>query len=357
MSLSASHKLVERLAGSKIFLDYERAFSEATGLPLNLAPTEHWGLAHHGKKHENPFCAMMGSCNRTCAACLEAQQKSSEEKRDEDGSGRPHTVTCFAGLCETSVPLRLGDDSIGFLQTGQVMLHPPTQKQFNRVAKQLIEWGFTGDMKKVEDAYFKTRVLAKTQYDSMLRLLAIFSEHLATVSNQLTLQSAQAEPPSITRSRQLIAENQGEELSLGAVAKAIHMSTFYFCKTFKKATGLTFTQYVARTRVEKAKNLLLNPNKRVSEAAFAVGFQSITHFNRTFKKIVGRSPTEYREALPASLVNQTSQCDRPESWRGNVLLGWEKAASRIVVRDGINLPRRKGRVTPDVKLLSLGAGA
>ena len=51
--------------------------------------------------------------------------------------------------------------------------------------------------------------------------------------------------------------------------------------------------------IEKAKNLLLNPNLRVSEIAFEVGFQSLTHFNRVFKKLLGQSPTEYRAQLLA----------------------------------------------------------
>jgi AraC-like DNA-binding protein len=86
-------------------------------------------------------------------------------------------------------------------------------------------------------------------------------------------------------------------LSLGQVAKAVNTSTFYFCKMFKKATGLNFTDYVSRLRIEKAKNLLLNRNLRVSEIAYEVGFQSLTHFNRVFKRIMGQSPTEYREQL------------------------------------------------------------
>ena len=56
-------------------------------------------------------------------------------------------------------------------------------------------------------------------------------------------------------------------------AQVVNMSAFYFCKSFKKATGMTFTEYLARVRVEKVKNLLLNPNLRVSEIAFEVGFQ------------------------------------------------------------------------------------
>jgi AraC-like DNA-binding protein len=47
--------------------------------------------------------------------------------------------------------------------------------------------------------------------------------------------------------------------------------------------------------------LLLNPNYRVSEIAFEIGFQSLTHFNRIFKTIAGQSPTEYRRQLSANL--------------------------------------------------------
>ena len=63
-------------------------------------------------------------------------------------------------------------------------------------------------------------------------------------------------------------------------------------------TGATFTEFVSRTRIERAKNLLLNPNLRISEIAYEIGFQSLTHFNRVFRKIVGESPTDYRGHLP-----------------------------------------------------------
>jgi AraC-like DNA-binding protein len=66
---------------------------------------------------------------------------------------------------------------------------------------------------------------------------------------------------------------------------------------FKKVTGINFTDYLSRVRIEKSKNLLLNPNLRVSEIAYEVGFQSLTHFNRVFKKILGQAPTEYRAQL------------------------------------------------------------
>jgi len=88
-------------------------------------------------------------------------------------------------------------------------------------------------------------------------------------------------------------------MTLSQVAKAVNTSSFYFCKMFRKVTGINFTDYLSRLRIERAKNLLLNPNLRISEIAFEVGFQSLTHFNRVFKRILGQSPTDYRLQLGA----------------------------------------------------------
>ena len=62
--------LVEALTSSRIYRDYERAFSDLTGLPVALQPVETWQLPHHGKRNENPFCALLSRKNRSCAACL-----------------------------------------------------------------------------------------------------------------------------------------------------------------------------------------------------------------------------------------------------------------------------------------------
>jgi AraC-like DNA-binding protein/ligand-binding sensor protein len=293
MSLLSKKELIDRLACSEIYKDYERAFAETTGLPLTLRPVGDLHLAHHGKRRENPFCALMAEHNRTCAACLDAQQKTRDEPLQQT-----RTTLCFAGLCESAVPLRAGGDLLGFLQTGEVMLRPATHRQFSKVARLLVEWGIGNDLRRIEKAWLQTTVVSRKQYESTLRLLEIFAQHLSLVANQLIIQRRQSEPSSIARARQFILENRGEELSLATVAKAANMSSYYFCKTFKKATGLNFTDYLARVRIEKAKELLLNPNARVSEIVFEVGFQSITHFNRIFKRHVGKSPTEYRGSLP-----------------------------------------------------------
>jgi AraC-like DNA-binding protein/ligand-binding sensor protein len=284
--------LVEALAASKIYQDYERAFSEATGLPVALRSVESWQLPHHGRRFENPFCALLAQKSRACAACLQVQQKLSETATHE-----AQTVICPAGLCDIAIPVRMGEQLVGFLTTGQVFCKKPTEAQFNRTAKLLSDWGVQGSTDDLRKAYFDTRVLSSRQHDSIVKLLTIFAEHLSMVSNQIVLQEQNAEPPAIVRAKQFIAEHQTEELSLDQVAKSVHTSKFYFCKMFKKSTGINFTDYLSRVRTERAKSLLLNQNLRISEIAYEVGFQSLTHFNRVFKKILGQSPTDYRSRL------------------------------------------------------------
>ena len=284
--------LIRRIGKSEMFSEYQAAFEDATGLPLSLRPTEFWNLPHRNRRNENPFCAMMAQSNRTCVACLEVQQRAVEAAKD-----RPATVTCFAGLSDTAVPVKLGQRRIGFLQTGQVALKQPTQAGFKNIGAKVMEWAPKTDLTRLEEAYLNSKVLTQRQHAAVIRLLEIFGQQLSASANRMTLQDAEAEPPMIRRAKAYIAGHYGDPVGLDEMARTMHVSTFYFCKMFKRATGLTFTDYLGRVRVEKAKNLLLNPHLRVSEIAYTVGFQSLTHFNRVFRKLTGESPTDFREKL------------------------------------------------------------
>jgi AraC-like DNA-binding protein/ligand-binding sensor protein len=284
--------LIEALRNSKVYQEYERAFGETTGLPVALNPVESWQLPHHGGRFENAFCAMISQKSRACSACLQLQQSLLEKATNE-----ACTMTCQLGKSDTAMPVKLGDRLIGFLHTGQIFRKKPTESQFDRVAKLTSGWGLDVERKKLREAYFSARVLSSKEHESAVKLLTIFAQHLSMLSNQVLVQQGNSEPPVITRAKEFIHEHQTEELTLGIVAKAVNTSTFYFCKMFKKVTGINYTDYLSRVRIEKSKNLLLNPNLRVSEIAFEVGFQSLTHFNRVFKKILGQSPTEYRTQL------------------------------------------------------------
>jgi AraC-like DNA-binding protein/ligand-binding sensor protein len=289
--IKENRELIDTLRRSKLFRSYEQVFSEATGLALAIRPLEFWQLAHHGKKHENPFCALLAENPNSLAVCLRAHQ----EMIDHTGV-LPHTVTCPFGLTETAVPIKLGEQIVGYLRIGQVLRHLRAKTDTGKVRRELEKCGvrFAGEIRK---AWEKNPLIPPDRYNATVRLLTFFAEQLSALGNQIVLEEQNAEPPLVLRAREYIDKHKAEQLSLTDVAKAAGASVFHFCKVFHKATGLKFTDYVARVRLEDARNRLLNPNLRVSEIAYDVGFQSLTQFNRTFKRVFGQSPTDFRTHL------------------------------------------------------------
>ncbi|MDQ3413654.1 MAG: helix-turn-helix domain-containing protein [Verrucomicrobiota bacterium] len=283
--------LVNTLRRSKLFRSYESVFTKATGLPLAIQPLEYWQLAHRGKKNENPFCALLAETPETLAVCLQAH----DEMVRHTGT-LPHTVTCPFGLTETAVPVKLGHGTIGYLRVGQVLRRAPSRADTKKVSKAVTDRGvpFT---KKHHQTWETNPLIPPEKYDGIVRLLTFFADQLSALSNQLVLEQKNAEPAMVTKARAYIEKHKGSELSLTTVAAAAGASVFHFCKVFHQSTGVKFTDYVARARVEDARTRLLNPKMRISEVAYDAGFQSLTQFNRTFNRVFGQSPSEFRAAL------------------------------------------------------------
>jgi len=286
---NGDREVLQALAHSNILADYQRAFSGATGLPIALQPVETFRLPNQGKANENPFCALLAQKSRSCGECLNLQASVKNAAKD-----RPHTTACHAGLSETAVPVRLGNRLIGFLQTGQIFHKSPTEQRFQRTVEWLHGLEVDFDPQELRSAYFQTRVVARHEHAAAIKLLSVFAQHLSILSNQILIRRSNTEAPWIGKAKAFIREQHAENLRYADVAKFVGMSPFYFSKMFSQCTGLTFTRYLSRVRIEHSKDLLLNPDLRVSEIAYEVGFESVPHFNRVFAKIVGQSPTAFR---------------------------------------------------------------
>jgi AraC-like DNA-binding protein len=82
------------------------------------------------------------------------------------------------------------------------------------------------------------------------------------------------------------------------IAAKVHLTTAAFCRYFKQQTNMTFTDFVNYYRINQAKSYLLH-DKNVSETCFIVGFESVSYFNRIFKKVVGLNPSEFKKRYHA----------------------------------------------------------
>jgi AraC-like DNA-binding protein len=100
----------------------------------------------------------------------------------------------------------------------------------------------------------------------------------------------------LRRAHDLIDREYAESLDLDALAREAGYSKYHFARSFAAAYGETPRAYLTRRRVERAKNLLRTANLSVTEICFVVGFSSLGSFSSLFRRLVGQSPTGYREA-------------------------------------------------------------
>ncbi len=291
--------LFEKLCSSPLFGSYRDAFRGATGLPhRGVRADEDWCLSQH---HENqsPFCETLNLCNKPCEACILTNRKLMAEAEAKG----PSSCGCFAGLCATAVPVKLGATTIAYLKTGQVFHRTPTEEDFAKLAEKLADFGIPKEnIATLHGAYFQTRVIDPARYESMVVLLSAFGDQLSRHLEELSTAHTDAEPGAVARARKFIHSHLDSPLPLASVARAAGLSESHFCRLFKVITGLTLTAYITHCRIAWAKRELLRPGSRVSEIAYHVGFQSLSQFNRSFAKIVGTPPSQFRQFRIAGAI-------------------------------------------------------
>lgn len=273
---------------------YEAAFRKATGVSLQVVPPDDDGKHLFFRPTGNLFCALVGGTTAGCEACRQAEGRVRHSAAQKRTTQQLH---CFAGLMVVAVPVVLGGRHVATLLSGQVFRREPTERDFAMVAK-MFDSGPNGDWsKKVRRAYFETPVVTAERFQAVVELVKVFAQYLADYASRHAIAISPAEPSAVADAKNFVQSHVDEPVTLARVAHHVHVSPFYFCKLFKKATGMTLTEYVARVRVEKAKALLVDPSLRISEVVFAAGFGSIPRFNSVFKHHVGMPPTEYRTTL------------------------------------------------------------
>lgn len=141
-------------------------------------------------------------------------------------------------------------------------------------------------------------------FEQFLELLSIF--HLLMQAEDKVLLHAEPVKNQYTRKDQdrlraiyaFIDQHYQQKIEMEEVARMSNLTKAAFCRYFKKMTRLTFTEFVNHYRIDKAKKLLLL-DKNVTESCYACGFDSLSYFNRTFKKVTGKNPLAFKkEHLP-----------------------------------------------------------
>ena len=108
------------------------------------------------------------------------------------------------------------------------------------------------------------------------------------------------------RARDAMDRAYAEPLDVPALARIAHVSAAHFIRTFRATFGETPHRYLQRRRVERAMSMLIESDRDVTDICFAVGFSSLGSFSRTFRQIVGESPSDFRRSRSAAAAHVPS---------------------------------------------------
>ncbi len=291
------------LAKLPVIKFYEESFRKATGVPLKIVPPGAAAQRLEVGLGENAFCHFVAGTPAGCEACHEAQSRALEGAANRRA---PYQMNCFAGLTDVAVPIMVGETHLATMLSGQVLRREATERDFAMIARMVGKETDEKWRREARQAYFVTPVVTADRLQAIVQMLGLFADYVGEYATHQAIARGPAEPAAVTKAKDYIEARLAEPISLEQVVQHVGVSRFYFCKLFKKATGMTLTEHVARMRLEKAKTLLVNPSVRISEAAYAAGFGSIPQFNSVFRRYAGVSPTEYRESLKRELPSSAN---------------------------------------------------
>ena len=124
-------------------------------------------------------------------------------------------------------------------------------------------------------------------------LSAHLVKHYTTRKPNFKEYSQGLSPYKLQQAIDYIQAHSAEDLSLDAMATEIGISRFYFCRLFKKSTGITPYQYLIKCRIDRAKLLLKSQELSIADVALQVGFSNQSHFTKHFKRLVGVTPKKF----------------------------------------------------------------
>ncbi len=242
------------------------------------------------KEHRSqPFCAALEAdpVGRTlCAMC--DQNRFLEARR----GALTLRYRCHAGLREFIVPVIRNGEIIALLQCGQVHDRRPTNAEWREARQDLVKAGIRSAP--LRALFWRNRVLAEDRQGDLLNLLELLANRLAHADEQRLLPRPGQTRTQLGRAVTFIEVHLAERLTLPVIARAAGLSTRSLVRLFRKEVGTSVIEFIMRRRVTRARDLLRGTEQTCAEIAFEVGFGSVQHFNRIFRRLENQTPHAWR---------------------------------------------------------------
>ncbi len=257
----------------------------------------------------NPLCRMIRASAvgaRRCEACDRRQQARSGDE------GKAVLYRCHAGFYDMAVPILVQGEHVATISSGQVLAERPSEAAFIRIRRRF-RW-LNIPERRLRRAYEQAPWLPRARLLHVMRLLELFAQQMCASAWRIRELEAGQERPDLQEAKALVEERfRDSELRLADAAVRAGLSVAHFSHLFHRHTGVTFTRYVQSLRVAEAKRLLSETDRTVTDICYACGFNSLTHFNRVFRRSEGCCPLRWR--LAGDRNEPTADTRRPRQSR------------------------------------------
>lgn len=279
------------------FAEFAMILKQLTGLSmaLNTPDVATTGIGVPG----DTGSLICGMIRRTVEGARRCEACDRRQHAQAGAAGTASLYTCHAGFFDMAIPIMIQGAHVATISSGQVLPQRASAAGFARLRRRL-HWLEVPE-RQLRRAYDQAPWVPRDRLAHVMRLLELFSRQVCDSAWRIRELEACLERPAIRKARALVEERFREaQLQLADAADAACLSVAHFSHLFHQVTGVTFTNYVQARRVTEAKRLLGETDKSITAICFACGFNSLTHFNRVFRRGQHCSPRQFRQAAARS---------------------------------------------------------
>lgn len=272
-----------------ISFDYDRlvpllsSLYTLTGIRADLYDYEFRPICVNEGQAES-FCARLNGCPEGHDRCIRCDREAMSQAQ----SGKPFFYRCHAGVCEAILSIRDGAVPLAFLFCGQYLDDSDPERQWERTRESL-DW-YPGDLEELRQDYLKMNRYSAAEVEAYEHILTVLGRYI-----QLEGMIQTAELTDSQRLEQYLQANYREKLSLEKISADLHIGRTRLCVLAREMSGgSTLSKMITDRRIREAKQLLRQSDEPVSAVAEAVGISDYNYFTKVFRKATGLTPSDYR---------------------------------------------------------------
>lgn len=288
--------LFEKVATLPEWQRFCKDFETICGIPLLLVDELGRTAGGNSPGVSGPVCRMMAECEPGRRYCQLFRQRLLA-----GATSGPETRLCDAGMEETAVPLRIAGLLVGYLVFAGYRPESAGERQVRRARHLLDKAGIHLTHEVLSAAMRESGEIPPQRSHALARIANTAADLIAAHLAPIAVRPDRALPGMVERACRLIRRNAlVGPVRLGEVADEIGVSAGHLSRAFHQHTGMTFSEYVTRLRVDHAREMLRDPRRDISSIALDCGFGSISQFNRSFRTVCGATPVQVRRRETAT---------------------------------------------------------